>query len=89
VWVELDRKHAPCGTRKLGSEPAAARTEIENQVVGTNAGAANEIRSERLGPEEMLATRAARRTRTACASLGHEPSPSSSSAADHSHGQAG
>jgi hypothetical protein len=45
--------------------------------------------SERPRPEGVLTTRAARRTRTACASLGHEPSPSSSSAVDDSHGQAG
>jgi hypothetical protein len=87
--VELDRKHAPCGRRELGGQPAAAGTEIEDELVRMDAGVADEIRSERRGPEEVLTTRAARRTRTACASLGHEPSPSSSSAVDDSHAEAG
>jgi hypothetical protein len=89
VRVELDREHSPSAARQLGGQPTATRTEIEDELVRADSGVTNEIRSERPRPEGVLTTRAARRTRTACASLGHEPSPSSSSAVDDSHGQAG
>jgi hypothetical protein len=87
--VELDREHASCGAREVGGQPSPACTEVEDELVRADAGVANEIRSDRREPEEVLTTRVARRTRTACASLGHEPSPSSSSAVDHSHAEAG
>ena len=80
--IELDGEDAVGCARELRGQPAAACAEIEHELVRPHAGFAHEIRGKSLRAEEVLATRAARPTRTSRASLGHEPSPSSSSAQD-------
>lgn len=76
--IELDRDHAARGERELGGQASGARAEIEHEVLGAHGGVADELRGQRLRAKEVLATRAARRTRTMCARLGHGPSASAS-----------
>jgi hypothetical protein len=46
--IELDRHYATCHARELRGQPAAARPEIEDEVVRTDSGVANELRRQRL-----------------------------------------
>jgi hypothetical protein len=73
--VELDRDHVVCSTGELAGKSTATRAEIEHKIVGADSGVANNVRGQRSRAKEMLATRVARRTRIARASLGHGPSP--------------
>ena len=68
--VELDRDDVPRRLSERLGQAAAAGAEVENEVVGPNAGVADDIRGNGTS-EEVLATRAARATRRTCASIGH------------------
>jgi hypothetical protein len=82
VRIELDCEYVTRSAGELRGQPAAARAKIEHQLFGADSGVTDELRGKRTRTEKVLATRAARPTRTSCASLGHGPSPSSSSAHD-------
>jgi hypothetical protein len=73
--IELDREDTCPRTRELGRQPAAARTEVEDEIPRDHAGVADKLCRECPGTKEMLATCAARPARTSCARLGHGPSP--------------
>jgi hypothetical protein len=73
--IELDRDNTRAQPHQLRGQPPAARPEIEDEIAPTDAGVADELRRERLRPQEMLTTCAARPARSSCARLGHGPSP--------------
>jgi hypothetical protein len=73
--VELDRDHVTCSRGELPGQSTATRAEIEHKIIGPDSGVTNDVRGKRPRAKEMLATRAARRTRRWRASLGHGPSP--------------
>src|SRR5207302_6220956 len=54
--VELDRDDAPGPSRERLRQAAAAGAEIEDEVAAPEVGVAHELRRERVGAKEVLAT---------------------------------